>query len=588
MRRRLGTPLLGLGGTVVFMAFVGYMETGVIGGLALTFLAIGAGALVIRWILGHRRPETSGWSPTVAVAFEPAAPHQPAPAGRVAVALSTVEAREQAVSAALGVGIGFCLLVLILFGLVWSADWGGNLPQAIELYPLYAHPFVGMVVIAAHRARTRSRRDDTQELFEACPTDEATRTLGHLLTAWLPALALLLFAGLMTLVTVRSFEVTFGELGARQVAAVLGTALLGVGGTALGVALARWTPWMLAPIVALIAIAFGSIRLATTGGGLYEPVRQLSTWLGESRVDLRFTAPGWLAHHLWILGLVVAVGVLALARDRRTPRVAAVGAVAVVVAVASAVAATRPIDIGEAERIASLLNDRDAHQRCVADAGLPICVYVGDEALARHLADEMSPVVAAAPQGAVDGWVVRYGADVEVAQLDPEVRALLSPRTGGERLLPIEVLGHRAAEQAARFWVALAATGILDSDRTSLSGQARGVVALWLATRGADEETVAKMTSVDHIGDPGNSERARPWPDPCMAGSAPVSWAVTDVEAARHIVAAPEASVRAALHREWARLMDPTTSTDDLLRALGLEPLGPPVGTAPERHKATC
>lgn len=578
MRRRLGAPLTGIGASFVFLAILAAGESGFIVAAAGMFVVLGVvWRLAVWW--GNRRPVTQPmWAAPQAVAFEPAGPHHPSSPRQVAAALNWAEARELTVSASFGVGIGFCTLMLVLFGFVWGPDWGGNLPRAMELYPIYTHPFVGMIVLATHRARTRSRRDDLDELFDTCPTTSGTRTVGHLLTAWLPALVILTFLGLLTAVSIQGFAFRYGEMGPQQAALIAGSILLGVGGTALGVALARWAPWSLSPVVALIAIAFASIHLATRGANIAEPLRQLSTWLGDAPVDLRYTASNWIAHHLWVATLVALVTLAAIAREHWGPRLATATAVAVVAAVASAVLATRPMDASDARRIASLINDPAAHQECVPAGDVPVCVLPGDEPFARHLAKAIRPVAEAAPPGALAGWAVRYGYDVKPSDLDPRVQALLEPRRGAERIIPMQVVAHPAADEGARFWTALAATKILDGSRSSLGGQARGVVALWLATRGADAATAQAMTSYYATTDPGDPKRNRPWPDSCWAGAAPVTWALSDLRAARLLLAAPEAEVRRTIWAEWDRLIDPATTTDELLGTLGLPPVGPPEG----------
>ena len=584
--RRLGPPLLGIGGVALFMALTTGAGTGAAGGLFGMLLFGGVVWLVAGWARRRRPGHDGGWTPVAAVAFQPAVGHSASAPGVVVLALGRVEAREIASSASIGVGVGFCLMILVLFGQVWAAEYRGGLSGSMELHPIYVHPLAGLVVLAAHRARTRSTRDGTQELFETCPTSQATRTAGHLLTSWVPAAIALVFLTGMTVLVSRNATGDYSQVGARQVAALLGAAVLCVGATALGVGLARWAPWTLVPVVVVIAIGFGSTSLANAGNRRTDPIRQLSTFLNDPDRYLRHTAPHWVAHHLWILALVALVAVLALARDLHRPRLAIAGATFAIVAVVSAVAATRPIDATDAARIASLIDEPEAHQRCVDVAELGVCTYPTDAELADHIAAEVAQVAAAAPPGALAGWTVRQGTDLDRAELDPEVRRLLQPGRGDERFIPMEMINHSAADEGARFWVALTAAGVTEDITKgtvlSLDHQARGVVALWLATRGAATDTAVDMTSTelgDHDSANYSSSYGRPWPDNCYAGLAPVTWAFTDVDAARQLLAVPEAEVAEVLRSEWARFTDPATSTDELLAALGLEPVTPRPGT---------
>lgn len=577
--RRLGPLMAGVAAALAFVSIVGGLGAGAAGGLAGILLGGGVTWLGWSWFSRRRPSAPGGWTQAAAVDFRPAAGHVAAPPSGVALALSRVEVRELTSSAAVGLGIGFSALVMYFFGYLWSADYHGGLVGSFELYPIFTHPLAGLVVLATHRARTRSSRDGTQELFETCPTSQSTRTLGHLLTSWFPAAIAVVFLTLQTAAFTQGVTFVYGHVGARQIAAVLGAVVLCIGATALGVALARWAPWTLVPVAAVIAIGFVTTRLATTGDRLTEPLRQLSTWLNDPDANLRFTAPHWLAHHLWILALVGVVTMLAVLRDQRRPAVIAAGAVFVFAAVGSAVVATRPIDASDARRIAALIDAPEAHQRCVDAAGLPVCAYAGDGGLADHFAKVVAPVVAAAPPGALDGWAVRHGWDVDRSELDPEVRRLLDVDSRDRRVIPISLVGDAAADEGARFWVALTAVGITEDTTRgatlSVTNQARGVIAFWLATRGVDAETATAMTSFDENPGQASSSSDRPWPDGCYAGPAPVTWALTDLDAARALIAAPVGAISELLHRDWDRLTDQATSTDELLVAAGLAPVAP-------------
>ena len=395
-----------------------------------------------------------------------------------------------------------------------------------------------------------------EELFESCPAKQSTRTVGHLLTAWAPTLTALVYVVLMTALIERGSAAVFGEIGARQVAAVLGAAVLCIGAACLGVTLARWAPWSIVPILAVFGVGLLSVRLATHGTRTTEPVRQLSTWLGDPEIDLRLTAPHWVAHHVWILALVAVVGAAAVLRDRRGPAVLGVGTLAVAVAVAAAVTATRPIDGADARRIAALLEDPE-NQPCVDAGGLAVCTFRADDDLTAALSGAVRPTAAAAAPGALVGWSVRQGASVDWSQLDPEVRSLLGATPAPDpRIIPIEMATDPTSLEGARLWAGLAAAGVLDEwtrgTTLDVRGEARGVVALWLATRGVDDEAQRDMTSVGS-GDSTSADSGRPWPDSCDEGAGVVRWAATDVFAAREMLAVPQEDVRAVLLADWER-----------------------------------
>ncbi len=569
--------------TLILLSVMAGGETGVFSGLLVLLVVTGLFWATWGWIDRRRPAAPSGWAQAAPISFRPAAGHSAASPGGVAMALSRVEVRELASSAAVGVAVGFCGLIVYMFGYEWAADYSGGLIGSFDLYPIYVHPLAGLVVLAAHRARTRATRDGTQEVFDACPTTHATRTVGHLLTAWMPAVLALVFLAVQTVAFSQAVTVVHGEVGAQQLAAVVGAAALCIGATCLGVALARWAPWTLVPVAAVIGIGFATTALATAGDRLSEPLRQLSTWLNDPSSTNLFVAPHWLAHHVWILALVGLVAVLALVRDQPRPGVFAAGAVLVVAASGSAVAATRPIDASDAQRIAAMINDPETHQRCIDVSGLPLCTFPTDIALAEHFADVVAPVAAAAPPGTLDGWAVRHRVDVdlEVDDLDPEVRRLLA-EPDDRQLIPMKMIGHHLAEEGARFWVALTAVGIThdtrEGSKLSVSGQARGVIAFWLATRGVDADTAANMTSFHADAPDSTRSYDRPWPDSCFAGPAPVVWEVADVDAGRLLVGAPEAEVAEVVFARWDHFTDRKTTTEELLAALGLTQDNPRAG----------
>ena len=576
--RRLGRLLLGVVPAVALLGVAGVGESrgggvgllGVIGVAALGW----AGWSAVR----RRRPAVAGgWTPVAAFSFQLSSPRPAGGPVAVPMALSRVEARELTTSPAFGVGLGFCALMLFLFGRTWAGDYGGDLATVFELLPLLGHPLAGMVVLASFRARTRGRRDGTEELFGTCPASATTRTLGHLLTAWAPALVAIVFALVLVALIATGTATPYGEIGARQVAATVGTGVLCAGAIALGIALARWLPWTIVPVVAVIAIGFAATWLATQDVRTTEPRRLLSTFLVDPELDVRLTAPHWLAHHLWLVGLTALVVVLAILRDRRGPAVLGAGLLAAAVAVASAVAATRPIDAADARRIASLITD-PAHRTCTDAGGLDVCTFGGAGELRSDVAGAAGAVAAFAPSGALDGWRIQQLSETRWSNLDPEVIELIGGAPEPDpHVIPIEFTAHPLALEGIRIWTGLAAVGALEQRprgvTVGLRGQARGTIALWLATRGADQDVQHDLTS---LGGPERapSDATRPWPDTCFAGDIPVQWARSDVRAARSMLALDESEVRRVLHTDWARLTDRKTTTDELLVALGLEPLG--------------
>jgi hypothetical protein len=567
---------LGACGGLLYVAFIGGTERSAANPAALVLL-VGLLATAGWLVVQRRRPMTpDGWAPAAAISYRTASARPAASGPRAAAALARVELRELSRSSALGLGLGLSGVALDTFGVAWGGDYGGDLPVVAEMTPLLTHPLAGMLVLASFRARSRARRDGTEELFDACPMRQSQRTAGHLATAAPTVLLGVAFAATLVLLVASQDATPFGAFGGRQVAAVVGSGILCLGAVCLGVALARWLPWTPVPIAAVVAVGFVTAYFATQTSRTTAPIRQLSTMLVDPEIDLRLTAPHWIAHHLWILSLAVIVGVIALLRDERRRGVAVVGALAIAAAVASGISATRPISDADAARIAALLDP--AALTCDDVAGFGVCTFEGDDELRADLLGAVRTVSAFVPDGALAGWSVRATTDVRWRNLDPEVLPLARPPLRPDpKVLPVEFTAHPEALQALQIWTGLTATGSLDTwvrgTTLGIRGQARGAISLWLATRGLDADVQGLMTQVGNADDhSGNG--IRPWPDSCYAGSPPVQWAVTDVAAARQMLSLPEDAVRRAINQDWDHLTAPETTTNELMAALGLDAVG--------------
>ncbi len=241
------------------------------------------------------------------------------PPRRVVRALAGVESRELARSPWSGNGFGFCAFMALTFASSYDANdsWSG----VIDDLPFLAHPLAGMLVLASHRSATRIDRDDVNELTTACPTSTRTRTVGLLGTVWVPVLAMAAFVAAFLSVVSVSGEVT-GPAGSAAAPVLAIPLVLGAGAIALGVAIGRWVRSPLAPVVAVLAVGFASLRLAEGGAGEFTPRMLLSTMLPLADPGPALTASHAWAQLLWLAGITIVTGfiaVLGARRDRLVP-----------------------------------------------------------------------------------------------------------------------------------------------------------------------------------------------------------------------------------------------------------------------------
>jgi hypothetical protein len=498
---------------------LGLLVAASLAALALTFLRRRQTA-----VLAER-----GWSAPVAPQA-PSGGRTVVPSGRaVAMALGRVEGRQFTNSAWFAAGIAFCLLMILLFGFVWAGENGGTRQEFVELLPWFAHPMIGMVVLAAYRATTRAARDGADELFDSCPADPGTRTAGFLLSAAVPVATLGVFLAVLAIAVAFRAPSLHGPLGADSVAQVLGVLVLGAGGVALGVALGRWVRFGLAPVIAVVLIGF--VATAVINGSVphdWKPLGQLSTAPPVNSLSPVFADKPAFWHLLWLIGLTALVGVVALARHRRDRTVAMAAAATVVVLLAAGV----------------------------------------------------GPTAAAFPAGMPRLTLRQVFINGDLGDLPPEVRRRLTGtdlgRPAGEVALGFGYTDTELVEGPA-FSLALASLGLpYEPDEelppTVIAGQARGVVAMWLATRDPDAAALAAIASVDRWSADPVDRRLH---DSHECSVPPVVWSAQDRAAARTVLALPATQVAPVVSDGWSRWSDPRTGTDELLAALGLPAVGP-------------
>ena len=567
-------PLLLFAVTTGSPMFIILLTPVVVVGLLSTRLGSGRGLADSRWSTPTIVPASAG------------APSLPPPCSPFATvrALARAEGRQLLLSPWFAMGLGFCVVIILTFGVIWADDSTDSWAETAQYVPWFLHPLVGLTVLASHRATTRPERDDTGEVFDVCPAAAETRTMGLVASSWLAVLAASVFLLVFAALLAWRAPALHGPFSADNIGDLLGALLLCVGGVALGVALGRWVRFALAPVVVVVAVAFTTTALNGVGGHGWNPYTNLATApTVEAPSPVFADRPVW-SHALWVAALTALVVVIAVLRHRRDRATVLAGVGCAAIAVVAAFGATAEMSPASAERIAGFVAYPEAHQECADVAGrAQVCMFALHREVLERIVVDTAPVAAALPPQ-VGALVMRQIYENRIDQLPPEVRRLLPDalpeRPEGE--LPITTdVDTIGTFTGARRDLALAAVGLPtrpDEDLmpTVIAGQARGVVSLWLSVRGLEPGEQLRRTTIPDL-DPSVSDSfERGSLDGVGACSVPsVVWSSQDLAAARAVIGLDEGTVADVIETQWERWIDPATGTDELLAALGLPAEGP-------------
>jgi hypothetical protein len=498
--------------------------------------------------------------------------------------LSRMWSRELVRSVAFATGVALLMMGYVSFALMFGQEidsWSETLQAA----PWFALPLVGMTIIAVHRAVTRARRDDLSELLETCPLPDGVRTVGHLGAVLVPLVVFAVFVvAYVGTKELRGFG-PIGPIGPGWLDLASAFVLI-VGGVALGVALGRWVPFEVAPVLALLVIGVVSIGLTTKGDPGWNPLAELSTVPPVEEIGELLAPRPNVWHLVWLIGLTGLVTVAALAWSRRDRWVGALALGSVVVAAAGGVGATSGLSSADADHVVELIVAPEDHQTCrTADSELlAVCVYDGYEEVVPMLltAEHVATAVPGARQ-----FVIRQGlVSTLTDQLPPEVRDRLSSdptRPANEIVVGLDPPPN---DGVARFALAFSAVGLpiyepADGVPLVIVGEARGVVALWLAAAGLGDDDALDLLQPDAEAGDDPLRRSAVW-----AGVAcwipPAVTSIEELELARRLVIGDDARMTEVLAEHWEHWTDPATSTAELVAALGRE--GPMTFSPIEPH----
>ena len=562
-------------------------------------ILIGALAFGIAYAFTHRgsnRIATDDWQP---------AQPRPAPASgsvtrdagsgtqrAAGVQIALVEGRQLLRNEVFIVGIFMSVAILVIFGLVWASDNVGahnSWRYWLALLPVFTLPFAGMTLVAMNLAALRSRREGTEELFGSLPAAASTRVVGHIGSVWTALVVQIVFVA-ATFASGRFLTDRFGAIDAASIGDIVVSFVLLACAGSLAVALARWLPNPLVALAALVVLAFSGSAIGGIGGHHWSLTRQLSIWPRYPDHDWAFAVrPSWW-HAAYLLSLAFVVAVVAVARQRRDRFTLLLGVGAFSLAGLTGYIQTRPMTDGDAERIAAMISDPAAHSSCRTTDGLALCAYHDYADITKVWARELTtPFAAVAPQQRADGFAVVWH-EPRLDRLDPVVR---------ERI-DIDALSTSWSADSATWngvevdgtesnLINRLALGLWSVDLPSVpagdapcwaGGQARGIVALWVAAQGMNRDDAKRFVSGTWNGladAHSDSDVPAEWTDGYIwvsDATPPVLWSATDIVAAQEMLTLDTTLVRDTLWADWQQWSDASATTEDLMTELGVVPAG--------------
>jgi hypothetical protein len=450
-------------------------------------------------------------------------------------------------------------------------------------------------IIGANLGALRTHRAGADELIESLPTTPATRTTAHLVGGLAGVPLALGLTGLALFV----WQFRPETIGAPPRAVMLAVTLVVAGAPVVGVLVARWIPHPAFGAAAVVAV----VVLQSNFGHESETYQWLHFIPMEDTSIFEVGPEGW---HVVYLAFLVLLGCgLALARHGLTRGVTVLLAVSVAGVLATGWIQTRPLDADAVAYQVDRLEHPAAHQVCEAHGGIRYCAYPPYQGWIE------------AWRGPVEGVVTQLPASVRPAIT--EVRQRTDPLfewSGpiGERLDPNLVwpadggihpgIGwyRRAQRLSLGYQTAARAMGLptvvgADLDACTAAGQARALVALWLAGQATDQGGSALRSHARQVREGGRGALGDLWavdgvpdfmdesPDHGPGNIAEVASGGrgADVVAAVALLRLPAERVGEVVRTHWDTLRDPATPATEVFRLIGAAPPAGYAALAPVR-----
>ena len=569
-------------------------------------IVIVGGVIAGLWYLathrrGRARPEPR-WSHAADPAKPPYRVTGSVRGARVVLALARGEIRRWLGALSFVFAIVFAVMGVVLPVLVFRNFEMASLVDSAGYFGILVWPTAGMVIVGAHRAATRSRRDGTDELFETLPASSGVRTAGTAGVAVVGVLIVLATIVAWSLLALRAGVA--GGLPARFWAESALAVVLVCGAGTLAIFLARVAPWSVAPYVVIMAVAQLNGRIALSITPHTSRQRWIGVWGGLPDVPQRFDVRPIGVHVLYVAALALVCAAAAGLAFRPSRRRGALLGAAVAIVVVLALVQLQPISRSTAGEIAREIRDPMSHQVCRSRGQLRACAYVPYDEFLDDWLSNAQRVVAVVPKGASSAaarplLMMQQLSDKKAAQLDPRIvqalRTLPEPSaaTRSELLLGFNGLigGHARFAHAAAVaqWVVGLPVPLHRHALCSASGQPRGIIALWLTVRavgGASRLDGRGRAAFAVYGDDYQASSTAtyvvPWDDGYAYVESPVVWRASDLAAARVLLQRPDREVEAKLTAHWRELVDEHAGPEALRRIFNIhQPVESPAEVPP-------
>jgi hypothetical protein len=478
----------------------------------------------------------------------------------------------------------------------WNAAWQIGEGQAV---------LAAGVLIAAHLAAGRARRDGLRELYESLPVGAATRTTAHLASLIGAVAVSVLFIGAAAVwVQIR------GGVGTPSAAVLIGGVLLVVAAGAAGIALGTRLPHPLAGVLAavvLFALFSESYRFPGAFPWLFPWT--ISDQFGSLYAPLTGYPPGG-AHALELAGIAIGLAAIAIAltsdRGRHRMWLAVAGALSVALIGAGVAGQLTPVPSTDLNRLFRAVASPSQVQHCTSARDVSYCLYPGfggelsalqapiNEVLKRlparpahalTVAQAMSVSLNDPPltHGHTRQQLARWNADLQKAPINAAAASAI--------YLTVGSWPAGAGLAGARFALALGtaewavhlpptALGVNSSGQACVpDDQAREAIAIWLAitTTHAPASLLMQDTRITRFGGPTVAvpgQMIYQWIYPgeyeAYVSSGP-QLTYNGYLLASKMVDLPPAKVARVLDGEWSTWLNWRTTDAQLASALGIQ-----------------